>query len=79
MCHVIACSSQVAFQRLPGRFRHDQSREQENRLLRVIQVRPGVAGPIEVDQMQPGLQGEQGSQRLGGPFRLPCSGRWLLP
>ena len=55
MCRVIVCSSQVEFQRLPGRFRHDRSREQEHRLLRVIQVRPGVTGPIEVDQMQPGL------------------------
>ena len=71
VCRVVACSSQVAFQRLPGRCRHDQSREHENRLLRVIQVRPGVTGLIEVEQMQPGLQGEQASQRLGGPFRLP--------
>ncbi len=68
MCRVIACSSQVAFKRLPGRCRHDQSREQENRLLRVIQVRLSVTGLIEVDQMQPGLQGEQGPRDWVAPF-----------
>ena len=50
-CRAIACF-QVTFEGLPNRFGHDQRSEQEDRLLGVIQVCPGVAGLVQVDQMQ---------------------------
>jgi len=54
---------QVAFQWLPNRLGHDQRSQQEDRLLGVIQVRPGVTGLVEVDQMHGGAFQEVRSPR----------------